>query len=205
MGSVCHVHEDWLARARPVSKHAGIRGDNVPGVVCNHGDLLSLFRVGLLHPRSLHELFVCQARDSGLHHARVAQAVLACVQEHVLPVLQQCPGRLIKEMNLFVELCHLFVENFKVPSHGVNGHLGNKQILGLCWSLHADAARDELLNRELAAPVKVKEVEDLLRVVHGEVYHLQLVVDLCPVSGLENLFQCQSAACVHVCLFKNLA
>ena len=63
----------------------------------------------------------------------------------------------------------------------------HQQVFALGRALHADAARDELLRGQLAALVVVQQGEDLPRVVHGEVDHLQLVVDLGLLDGALHL------------------
>mmetsp|Transcript_79156 Transcript_79156/g.245693 ORF Transcript_79156/g.245693 Transcript_79156/m.245693 type:complete len:491 (+) Transcript_79156:41-1513(+) len=156
-------------------------------------------------PGRLHDLAVVHARDGRRHDdLGVALAVLALVQEDVLAVVDQGPTGRVQEPQLLLEQRYLLLKLLAMPVHHVHVDLGHEQVLGLGLALHAEAAGDELLGGEVAAVVVVQELEDLLRVLHGELDRLQLVVDLRLVEGYDHLLRGERAAAVLVRVLEDL-
>ena len=97
----------------------------------------------------------------------------------------------------------LFEEGVLFP-HGVDADLSHQEVLGLGGALHPNASRDEFLRGQLAGFVVVQQGKDLSRIIHREIDHLQLVVNLRFLDRTFHLFQLQSATAIHICHFKNL-
>mmetsp|Transcript_30299 Transcript_30299/g.79353 ORF Transcript_30299/g.79353 Transcript_30299/m.79353 type:complete len:259 (+) Transcript_30299:282-1058(+) len=137
--------------------------------------------------------------------ASVPRPVLGRVEEDLLALSGDGPRRGVELLELLLERGELGLEDLVLLRHAVDGHLGDEQVFGHRWALHPQAALDELLDGQLPRVVVVKEHENLLRVVHREVNHPELVVDLGLVDGLFDLLQGQRAAVVHVRRLEDLA